>query len=267
MNVNYFHVSIGIIFCMLVCIAPTAHPAGCHEIKKTCTQDVRFEKTIEGHAYNCYECSQTVCKTGVSGSIAWVEISMNCESIGPIRRILADQHNTTHFDEADAVLGKRTEVKDAHHPVTTSHSVHRKTNHSKTIDHRKFESSAINKSRERSTKKPEANSFKAPSQVTLYDVTSSQLSISWMDNANNEYGVSVERGTPKEDRGGINYDWQHVFNVEERIDSNVKGTGWRTDGDDGLSSNTEDCYRLRAYHKKQYSDYSATVCTSTKQIP
>ncbi len=84
-----------------------------------------------------------------------------------------------------------------------------------------------------------------------------------MDNATMEYGVSVERGTPTEARGGINYHWKHVFNVEERVDSRMRGTGWRTDGDDGLNRGTEYCYRLRAYRNRAFSDYSEPVCTHT----
>jgi len=267
-------------------------PAACTGVAKTCTKNDRFDKTIDGQAYSCYECKQVVCKSGGSGPIAGTETSSVCESKSPSGRALIRTRNELQFDEADAVFGKRTEVKGAYPKPQTNikrtksaqRNDHRKSktvskkshqdkkilrneqiiapNNRSKVDHRK--KSSIKKKPERGTKGPAITIIKAPSSVTLYDVTSNRLSISWMDNANNEYGVSVERGMPQNDRGGINYNWQHVFNVEERIDSNVKGTGWRTDGDDGLSSNTEYCYRLRTYHKKQYSDYSTTVCKFTE---
>lgn len=269
-----------------------AKPAACAGVAKTCTKNDRFDKIIDGQAYSCYECKQVVCKSGGSGPIAGTETSSVCESKAPSGRALIRTRNELKFDEADAIFGKRTEVKGAHpkpqantertkstqsNDHKENKTVKKKTstrskatnndqiiapNNKNKVDHRK--NKTIEKKPERGTKGPTITPIEAPSKITLYDITNSQLRISWVDNANNEYGVSVERGTPKNDRGGINYDWQHVFNVEERIDSNVKGTGWRSDGDDGLSSNTEFCYRLRAYHKKQYSTYSETVCATTK---
>lgn len=70
---------------------------------------------------------------------------------------------------------------------------------------------------------------------------------------------------PSAERGGINYNWQHVFNVEERVTSRVEGTGWRSDGDDGLTPNTAYCYRLRAYRGDFFSEYSNPVCVQTEQ--
>ncbi len=272
----------GLIVLLITPTAQAALPVACQGVSKKCTQDVRFDKTIEGQAYSCYECTQTVCKSGGSGPIAGTEISTVCESKGPTSRAMIQTQQTPQFDEADAVFGKRTEVRDAHPRPSTND--HRKTktvknkserstksqiidqiiapNNKNTVDRRT--NNHVTKKPERGTKGPVLNQINSPSQVTLYDVTNNQLSISWMDNSNNEYGVSVERGMPEEDRGGINFNWQHVFNVEERIDSNVKGTGWRTDGDDGLAANTEYCYRLRAYYKKMYSKYSTSVCASTK---
>jgi hypothetical protein len=103
----------------------------------------------------------------------------------------------------------------------------------------------------------------APSHLTVSEVSRTSLTLNWTDNATNEYGVSVQRGTPIEARGGINYQWKTVFHVEERVDSRVKGTGLRSDGDNGLNPNTEYCYRLRAFYMKQVSAYSEPVCTRT----
>ena len=239
---------------VIITTAPTyaAKPVACADVSKQCTTDVRFDKTIEGAVYSCYECKQTVCKSGGSGPIAGTETSTVCESKAPSYKALIQSQHTTQFDEADAMFGKRTEVKAAesnngnNSNKSNTGVVYKKPQKVITRDHRR-------------------QIIEAPSNVTLYDVTNQGLSISWMDNANNEYGVSIDRGMPIEDRGGINYQWQHVFNVEERIDSNVKGTGWRTDGDDGLASDTEYCYRLRAYNKTDFSEYSSPVCTTTKQ--
>lgn len=103
----------------------------------------------------------------------------------------------------------------------------------------------------------------APSEVTISEVGRTSLRLNWMDNAAIEYGVAVERGTPVEDRGGINYQWKLAFNVEERVMTRVQGTGWRTDEDDQLEPGTNYCYRLRAYRKNQYSSYSRQACART----
>lgn len=286
------------ITCILITASAThaVKPEACDGVSQQCSKDARFDKTIEGQAYSCYECKQTVCKSGGSGPIAGTETSTVCESKTPAYRSLIQSQQTPQFDEADAVFGHRTAVKGAHPKPTTTESMLKNTNRNNTNDHRKNQSmkkktqggtkgpiidpiiapnnrnsvdhrtnKPVEKEPTRGTKGPTLNPVVAPSQVTLYDVTNNQLNISWMDNSNNEYGVAVERGMPEEDRGGINFNWQHVFNVEERIDSNIKATGWRTDGDDGLAANTEYCYRLRAYHQAQFSPYSAPVCTTTRE--
>lgn len=227
-----------------------------------------------------------------SESKAGTKNSTDGESKVPEGKARVQSQQELKFDEADAIFGKRTAVKGAH-PKTQTHR--RITESSQSIDHRKSKStknknhpvkkrtesnqiiapnnknianqrkySSVLKKTERGTKGPKTTEVKPPTQVTLYDVTNDSLSISWMDNANNEYGVSVERGTRKKDRGGINYGWQHVFNVEERIDSNIKGTGWRSDGDDGLLPNTEYCYRLKTYNQSSASLYSQPSCVLTE---
>lgn len=105
----------------------------------------------------------------------------------------------------------------------------------------------------------------APSDVTVSEVARTSLRLNWMDNSTAEYGIAVDRGVPVGDRGGINYHWKHVFNVEERVMSRVQDKGWRTDSDDRLDPDTEYCYRLRAYRKDQYSAYSPLVCTRTSR--
>ncbi len=240
-----------------------AKPKACAGVSKTCTTDVRFDKTIEGEIYSCYECKQVVCKSGGSGPIAGTETSTVCETKTPTGKALIRSQQEMKFDEADAIFGKRTEVKQTESKPSTSGSIRqpvKRSSSQRTIDHRNKD---VSKNRNRGTRISVKNSINSPSKVTLYDVTNSQLKISWVDNDSTEYGVSVERGTPEKDRGGVNYNWQHVFNVEERIDSNVKGTGWRTDGDDGLASDTTYCYRLRAYHKSKFSAYSSISCTTT----
>jgi hypothetical protein len=105
----------------------------------------------------------------------------------------------------------------------------------------------------------------APSQLTLSEIGRTSMRLNWMDNATGEFGISVERGTPVPDRGGINYGFKRVFNVQERVMSRVRSTGWRTDLDDRLAPGTEYCYRVRAYQSKptRYSSYTPVVCART----
>ena len=108
-------------------------------------------------------------------------------------------------------------------------------------------------------------SFAAPSNLQIGEVQSTSLSFIWMDNTAFEHGVAVERGMPTVERGGINYNWQHVFNVEERVSERADDTGWRSDTDDGLTPGTAYCYRLRAYRGDVFSEYSNPVCEQTAQ--
>lgn len=105
----------------------------------------------------------------------------------------------------------------------------------------------------------------APSDLVLWRVGRSDLTLIWMDNASFEFGVEVERGTPVRERGGVNYNWDRVFNVEERVQSRVDGIGLRLDEDDGLAPGTQYCYRLRAYRAGTFSDYSEPECTQTQE--
>lgn len=271
MNKQCFKLSMVIIVLTATTMVQAMKPVACTGVSKQCTKDQRTDKTIDGQAFSCYQCKQTVCKSGGSGPIAGTETTTVCESKAATGRALIKNQHSTQFDEADAIFGKRTEVKSADPKPTNSTST--KTQKTKTVDHRTSKANKIDhrynpspkKKPERGTKRPTTKLPSAPTNVTLYDATNNQVSISWIDNANNEYGVSVERGIPTKERGGINYHWQHVFNVEERMDDNVKGTGWRTDGDDGLVSNTEYCYRLRAYQQTEFSEYSSPACTTTSR--
>jgi hypothetical protein len=105
----------------------------------------------------------------------------------------------------------------------------------------------------------------APSDLTLWRVGRDALTLIWMDNASFEFGVEVERGTPTRERGGVNYNWERVFNVEERVEAHVEGTGLRTDADDGLQPDTRYCYRLRAYRGETVSEYSEPACARTQE--
>lgn len=169
------------------------------------------------------------------------------------------------FDEADAIFGTRTGLEPAQPGVTLKPAPAGPIpvpypNTTTVVDHR-----------EPTTESPRRNepiparrgTFPAPSEVTISEVGRTSLRINWIDNAAMEYGVAVERGTPVEDRGGINYQWNLAFNAEERVMTRVQGTGWRTVEDDQLEPGTNYCYRLRAYRKNHYSPYSRQVCART----
>jgi len=251
-------------FSMIFSVTQAAAPKACQGVSKKCTKDQRFDKTIDGETFSCYKCTQTVCKSGGSGPIAGTETSTVCESKPVTGRALIESQQSTQFDEADALFGKRTVVKEVDPPENTSESTVRKTKRSKKVEHKTNKTKKVKPNSKQGATRPTIKKLKAPSKVNLFDVNDHNISISWVDNSDKEYGVAIERGQPIQDRGGINYQWQHIFNVEERIDSNIKGIGWRTDTDDGLKSNTTYCYRLRAYDNIHYSPYSSSVCTQTQ---
>lgn len=106
----------------------------------------------------------------------------------------------------------------------------------------------------------------APSDLNLSEVTSTTVILSWVDNSDREFGVEVYRMDPIKARhkGGAN--WKFLGLFEERIGSNARGTGWRSDEDFDLNPNTNYCYRLRAYvgfDRSEVSDYTKIVCTKT----
>lgn len=111
----------------------------------------------------------------------------------------------------------------------------------------------------------ERGTLSAPSDLVLWRVDRTDLTLIWMDNASFEFGVEVERGTPTRERGGVNYNFERIFNVEERVESRVEGTGMRTDADDSLQADTQYCYRLRAYRGDTFSEYSEPKCARTTE--
>jgi len=107
----------------------------------------------------------------------------------------------------------------------------------------------------------------APSSLSVDKVTSTTVTLSWFDNSDREYGVEVYRMDPVEARRNRATIWEFLGLFEERIDDNVKGTGWRSDEDYDLNSDTNYCYKLRAYvgfDRSVVSDYSKLVCTKTR---
>ena len=134
MNTHYIRIFIGLIILMSASLLHATKPVACVGVSKKCNKDVRTDKTIEGQVYSCYECKQTVCKSGGSGPIAGTETSSVFESKGPTSRSLFGDQQATQFDEADALFGKRSEVKGAHpKPQTTM----KKTTRTQSVDNRK----------------------------------------------------------------------------------------------------------------------------------
>ena len=79
-----------------------------------------------------------------------------------------------------------------------------------------------------------------------------RIDLDWTDNSDNEDGFEVERA---EGAGG----------AFSQID--VLGAGVTTYVDSALASETEYCYRVRAYNTVGDSDYTAEVCATTLAEP
>lgn len=88
----------------------------------------------------------------------------------------------------------------------------------------------------------------APSNLTISDVTTNSLVLSWVDNASNETGFKIER--KKGD--GI---WEQITQV---------GANTTSYSDTGLSPFTSYSYRVRAYIAMAHSAYSAEAKATTK---
>jgi hypothetical protein len=172
--------------------------------------------------------------------------------------------DTLSFDEADALFGANPPAAGEGQSEIVAPNNRSEDRRSETVRTRRATSADDGENDRRNEIVPaRRGGLAAPSDLTVSGLRRTALTLAWHDNARGEFGVSVERGTPTEARGGINFNWQHVFNVEERVESRQLGTGMRSDGDDGLTPSTEYCYRLRAYRDDAYSDYSATYCTLT----
>ena len=133
-------------------------------------------------------------------------------------------------------------------------------------DHRSSDQTTDHRKKKQTTDH-RGSGLAAPSNLSTIDVSSSALTLIWNDNSDKEFGVELYRIDPVAARNGQGADWEFVGLFEERLESNVKGTGPRSDADYDLSPNTNYCYRLRAYHgfdRASVSDFSESVCTRTK---
>jgi len=107
----------------------------------------------------------------------------------------------------------------------------------------------------------------APSNLAVRDVEQTTLTLTWFDNSDREYGVEVYRIDPvaaRQDRGSS---WEFIGLFEERIDSQIKGAGTRSDYDYELTPDTNYCYKLRTFYgfdRKLVSEFSDKVCTKTE---
>lgn len=100
---------IGIII-LLPNLALAVKPVACVGVSKTCTKNERFDKTIDGQLYSCYQCKQTVCRDGGSGPIAGTETSSVCESKAPSGQGITRSEQITDFNAANSKFDKRTEI-------------------------------------------------------------------------------------------------------------------------------------------------------------
>jgi hypothetical protein len=92
----------------------------------------------------------------------------------------------------------------------------------------------------------------APSSLTASAVSSSQVNLSWADNASNETGFKIERKTGS---GGA---WGQVATVGANV------TAW---SDSGLSASTTYFYRVRANNSAGDSAYSNEASATTPAGP
>ena len=92
----------------------------------------------------------------------------------------------------------------------------------------------------------------APSGLTATVISSSQIDLSWTDNANNEASFEIERSTT-----GIG----GAYTLLTTVPANTT-----TYSDSPLSATTEYCYRVRAINVTGNSTYSNSICATTPAI-
>lgn len=105
-----------------------------------------------------------------------------------------------------------------------------------------------------------------PTGLRVRKVTSDTLTLVWVDDSTTEYGVEIYRIDPAAARRGDDASWEFIGLAEERIDSNVTGTGSRMYEDYDLTPETGYCYRMRAYmgfDRVRKTGFSETVCGRT----
>ena len=148
---------------------------------------------------------------------------------------------------------------------------HRKTYDPNVTDHRKTNDPNVTDHRPDTSNEPSKQVFTssglvAPSGLVVSDITRTTLTLSWDDNSNREFGVELYRVDPVEARRNRANSWKKIGTLEERNQSNVTGTGMRSDEDFDLRPGTNYCYRMRAYSgfdRSEVSGYSEVVCTMT----
>jgi hypothetical protein len=105
-----------------------------------------------------------------------------------------------------------------------------------------------------------------PTRLRIPNVTDATLTVAWVDNSTTEYGVEVYRIDPAAARRENATTWELIGLAEERIMSNVEGTGSRTYEDYDLTPDTRYCYKLRAYtgfDRARTTGFSESVCGKT----
>lgn len=284
-------------------ITANAKNEACAGITQKCTKDNTYDKTIDGKAYSCYNCKQTLCKDGGNGGIAGTATTSVCtEKATTFQPISTDDHvnaadtlapkpaalkrpgnamdprsnigtapdnvparktRPANFDEADALFGRRTRLQSEADRLDASST--RSGGQATVRDHRDH-SGRANTIVKATRKARSTQRLQAPSELRIPSGSRTTLTILWRDNSTDEYGVELYRSDPVEGRRDPANAWKYVGTFQERVADRVTGTGTRRDVDDGLSPDTVYCYRMRAYFgfdRAQVSDFSDVACAST----
>jgi uncharacterized delta-60 repeat protein len=88
----------------------------------------------------------------------------------------------------------------------------------------------------------------APSSLSATAASSSQINLSWQDNSTNETGFKIE---------------QKIGAAGTYYEITTAGMNITNYADNGLSANTEYCYRVRATNSGEHSSYSNESCATT----